>query len=147
MAKIDARFMKLDGVTLENFNGNLRQVPGTDGGGGGGGFGNFVEETIPLSPTFSLKYVDLSFEPTDFESVELFIKDVSSETSQKQLRVKDFSLVRNSVGGDYKRIAWDSSSLSSGGNGTAIPDTDTPPTEGMQDVLVSTDSFLIKYLI
>jgi hypothetical protein len=100
------------------------------------------KETIPLSPTFGDKYVDMSFVPMGIDTVQLYILDVSGEQSPLQNQGTEYTVVRDSIGGDFKRIAWDSTSSS---GSAAIPDSDPAPSSGMQDTLLSSDSFLIYY--
>lgn len=145
MSKIDGRYVLVDNVTIESNGGTLRQVPGTDGGGGGG-TGNFIEETRPLALTFADKYLDLTFIPADLESIEMYVISSDNHKSPPQLRGKDFSVVKDVLGGDVRRLAWDVSSVP--GSSTAIPDpSDAAPTSGLQDILVASDTIFIRYIV
>lgn len=139
MAKIDARFLKLDPASMFNDSGNLKQVPGTDGAAG------YSLDVIPLLPTFYNGYVDLPYVPINFDAIGLYIQSDTGAVSARQIHGVDFSIVRDSFGGEYKRICWNSNILPNGGNGTAIPDDDLPPTEGMQGILKPTYSFQVRY--
>lgn len=144
MSSINGDYIKVDGVTIDSVAGVLRQVPGTDGGGSGAG--NFIEQQVSLALTFADKYVDIALVPSDLSSVELYVLDSLNYQGPLQIRVKDFSVVLDAVSGDRKRISWDNTSVP--GSSTAIPDSgDSAPTEGLQDILVSSDSFLIKYVV
>ena len=140
MAQIDARFIKLDLNNLQvGPGGTLQQVPGTDG------LTSFDVYELDLAPTFLFRYLDLPFTPVDLEGVGLYILTETGSLSARQTLGVDYAIVRDAVGGDYKRVAWDAGSSPSGGNGTAIPDSDSPPTEGMQDTLKNTYKFQVRY--
>lgn len=140
MAKIDARFLKLDPNTLQDDgSGLLKQVPGTDGAVG------FTLHILPLLPTFYNGYVDLPYVPVNFDAVGLYIQNEAGSVSARQMHGVDFTIVRDAFGGEYKRICWNSNIPPNGGNGTAIPDDDLPPTEGMQDILKPNYSFQVRF--
>jgi len=120
----------------------LSQVPGTDGSGGGGSIDD-KSEKIPVFGTFANGYVDISSAPLDTDSFRVYILSATGELSPEQNIVKDFTLVRDSVGGQFVRIVWDSNQVP---GGTTIPDpSDLPPNQGMEDMMIVSDFLLIKY--
>ena len=148
MTRINGNYVSLDGVTITtDIQGRLKQVPGTDGSGGGGGGSNFVSEDIPYASVASANYLDLALIPADRDSIELFIKESTGDMSGRQLIDKDFSLVRDSVGGDFVRIIWNSAIPTNTGNGTPIPDNDVAPLVGLHPDLLIGDIFRINYTV
>lgn len=104
-----------------------------------------VQELLPLAATFTDGYVDLTNTPTSSGSLKVFIFSGNAGSSLQRLTV-DYNLVRDSNGGNLKRIAWDSTSVP--GSSTAIPDgSDLAASTGMQDVLTMSDALLIYYTI
>ena len=138
----------IDGINLDpdnmvkNIGNQLSQKPGTDLSGPGGYPFN---DQINASDVILINYFDLAETPVNPSSVRLVMVDVNNDVSGVLLPDIHFSIVRRAVGGDRRRIVWDSTLPSNTGNGTPIPDNDTAPTVGLEKRLKSTHKFIVRY--
>lgn len=109
------------------------------------GGATFRKDSIPVTTLLSAGFYDLSTVPNSPNAAQLYIKTVAGLESPLQISPKDFTLVRSSVGGQRDRLIVNASTLTNTGNGTPIPDADSPPTEGMMDVLAAGETIDIYF--
>jgi len=136
---INPRFIKANQLSIVvDENQRLSQKPGTDGGEG-----QLKAEPSSVDSTMiTLGYFQLTQEPINPDACLFFIEDASGNRSVLRYGI-DITIVRDGIGGLFRRCCFDSTKIP---GGVAIPDTgDLAPSIGVQSKIVSGEKFVTYY--